>query len=122
MSKHECIKPTKVAIVGAGCVGSTAAYAMMLDGVVSEIALIDINKDKAEGEALDLQHGMQFSKSAKIVAGDSFELVQGANIVILTAGFSQKPGGETRLDLLSKNVEVFNEIVPKIVKHNKDCI
>jgi len=113
---------SKVAIVGAGWVGSTAAYAMMLDGVVSEIALIDINKDKAEGEALDLRHGMQFSKSTKIWAGDSFELVKDASVVVLTAGFAQKPGGETRIDLLSKNVEVFKDIIPKIVKYNKDCI
>ena len=112
----------KVAIVGAGCVGSTAAYTMMLDGVVSEIVLIDINKDKAEGEALDLRHGMQFAKSTKVWAGDSFELVKDAEIVVLTAGFAQKPGGETRLDLLEKNVEVFKEIIPKIVKYNKDCI
>lgn len=116
------VKPTKVAIVGTGCVGSTAAYAMMLDGVVSEIALIDIKKDKAEGEALDLRHGMQFTKSAKIWAGDSFELVKDANIVVLCAGVAQKPGGETRLDLLSTNVKIFKEIIPKIVAHNKDCI
>lgn len=112
----------KVAIVGAGNVGSTAAYSMMIDGVVSEIALIDINKDKAEGEALDLRHGMQFTRSTKIWSGDSFELVEGAEIVVLTAGFAQKPGGETRLDLLQKNVEVFKQIVPKIAQKNKDCI
>jgi len=81
---------TKVAIVGAGVVGSTAAYAMMLDGVVSEIALIDVNKEKAEGEALDLRHGMQFTKSTKIWSGDSFELVAGAQVVVITAGFAQK--------------------------------
>lgn len=111
----------KVAIVGTGCVGSTAAYAMMIDGVVSELALVDINKEKAEGEALDLQHGMQFTSSVKISAGDSYELVAGADIVVLAAGFAQKPG-EGRMDLLSKNVEVFKDIVPKIVAHNKDCI
>lgn len=122
MKTKECIEPAKVAIVGTGCVGSTAAYAMMLDGVVSDIALIDLNKEKAEGEALDLRHGMQFTKSAKIWAGDSYELLEGAKVVVLTAGFAQKPGGETRLDLLTKNVEVFKEIVPKIAEHNKECI
>jgi L-lactate dehydrogenase len=65
---------------------------------------------------------MQFTKSAKIWAGDSYELLEGAQIVVLTAGFAQKPGGETRLDLLSKNVEVFKQIIPKIVEHNKECI
>lgn len=112
----------KVAIVGMGRVGSTAAYTIMLDGLVSELALIDINKDRAEGEALDLRHGMQFTRSAKVTAGDSFRLVEGASIVIIAAGFAQKPGGETRLELLSKNVEVFKEIVPQIVKYNNDCI
>lgn len=113
---------SKVAVVGTGFVGSTAAYAMMLDGVVSEISLIDINKDKAEGEALDLQHGMQFSKSTRIWAGDSYELVKDAKIVVICAGFAQSSGGETRLDLLEKNVAVFKDIVPKITKYNKDCI
>jgi L-lactate dehydrogenase len=113
---------SKVAIVGAGNVGSTAAYAMMIDGVVSEIALIDIRKEKVEGEALDLRHGMQFTKSTKIWAGDSFDLVKDAQIVVLTCGVAQKPGGETRLDLLQTNVKVFEEVIPKIVKHNKDCI
>ncbi len=112
----------KVAIVGAGWVGSTAAYAMMLDGIVSEIALIDINKEKAEGEALDLRHGMQFTRSTKISFGDSYELVKDAKIVVICAGFAQKPGGETRLDLTQKNVEVFKDIIPKITKYNKDCI
>lgn len=121
MKQSTCIKPAKVAVVGAGFVGSTAAYAMMIDGVVSEISLIDANKEKAEGEALDLQHGMQFTKSTKIWAGDSYELVEGAQIVVLCAGLGQKTG-ESRTDLLKKNVAIFKDIVPKIVKHNKDCI
>jgi len=122
MKKSTCIIPAKVAIVGAGNVGSTAAYAMMLDGVVSDIALIDINKEKAEGEILDLQHGMQFTSSANLQAGDSYELVADAKIVVIAAGFAQKPGGETRLDLLTKNIEVFKQIIPNIVKQNKECI
>jgi len=112
----------KVAIIGAGHVGSTAAYSLMLDGIVSQISLIDINKEKAEGEALDLCHGMQFTKSAKITAGDSFELVKNAKIVVLCAGVAQKPGGQTRLDLLEKNTEIFKDMIPKIVQYNKDCI
>lgn len=121
MKCEPCTMPAKVAIVGAGFVGSTAAYALMLDGLVSEIALIDINKSKAEGEALDLRHGMQFTKSTKIWAGDSFELVQGAAIIVLCAGVNQKPG-ETRSDLLRKNVAIFKEIVPKIVAQNSNAI
>lgn len=115
----ECVP--KVAIIGAGFVGSTTAYAMMLEGVASEIVLIDKNRKKAEGEVLDLQHCMQYTRLTEIKAGDSFELVNGASIVVICAGFAQKPG-ETRTDLLRKNAEVFKEIVPKIVKYNKDCI
>ena len=122
MSNQENNNRFKVAVIGAGSVGSTAAYSMMIDGVVSAIALIDINKEKAEGEALDLCHGMQFTRSTAIYAGDSFELVADAKIIVLSAGFAQKPGGETRAGLLKKNVEVFKDIIPKIVQHNKDCI
>lgn len=112
---------SKVAIIGAGFVGSTSAYAMMLDGVVSEIALIDLNSEKATGEALDLKHCMQFTRLTEINAGNSFELVSCASIVVITAGFAQKPG-ESRTELLRRNAMVFKTIVPQIVKYNQDCI
>ncbi len=121
MECNNCVGSGNVAIIGTGFVGSTAAFAMMLDGVVNKISLIDIKKEKAEGEALDLCHGMQFTRSTKIVAGDSFELVADAEVIILCAGFAQKPG-ESRTDLLEKNVKIFKEIIPKIVKHNKEAI
>ena len=117
----KCIKPAKVAIVGVGNVGSTAAYALMMDGVVSELALVDCNKDKVMGEVLDLQHGMQFTKSTTIIGGDSFELVADAQIVVISAGVAQKPG-ESRTDLLEKNVAIYSQIIPKITQHNKHCI
>ncbi len=119
-SRKNC-KHFKVAIVGTGFVGSTAAYSLMLDGIVSELALIDKDAKTAQGHALDLEHGMQFTKSAKIVAGDSFELVAGAQIVVITAGAAQK-SGQTRAELLKTNVGIFKRIIPEIVKHNKDCI
>lgn len=119
MSQSACA--SKVAIIGAGFVGSTSAYAMMISGTASHIALIDLKKEKAEGEALDLLHCMQFTHSAEIVAGDSFELVQGAEVVVITAGLAQKPG-EARTDLLEKNVLIFKEIIPQIVRYNPDCI
>ncbi len=119
--QHSKCKPSKVAIVGTGFVGSTAAYSLMLDGIVSELALIDRNAKVAHGHALDLMHGMQFTKSTKVIAGDSFELVADAKIVVITAGVPQK-SGQTREDLLKTNVETFNNIIPQIVKHNKDCI
>lgn len=113
---------TKVAIVGAGFVGSTAAYAMMMHGVTSRLALIDVKKEKAQGEALDLLHGLQFTHSIDIISGDSFELVKDADVVVLTAGFAQQGHGQTREALLESNVAIFKEIVPEIVRHNKDCI
>jgi L-lactate dehydrogenase len=115
------VPPSKIAIVGAGCVGSTTAYALMLEGVVPEIVLIDVNKEKAIGEAFDLRHCMQFTQSISIEAGDSYELLEQASIVVICAGLPQKMG-ESRMDLLKKNAEIFKDIIPKITKHNQDCI
>ncbi|MBI2134468.1 L-lactate dehydrogenase [Candidatus Woesearchaeota archaeon] len=112
---------SKVAIVGAGFVGSTAAYSLLIDGAASEIALIDVNREKAEGEAMDLQHGLQFRQNVKIEFGSGYELCKNADIVIICAGAHQKPG-ETRIDLVKKNSVIFGEMIPKIVKHNKSCI
>jgi L-lactate dehydrogenase len=111
----------KVAIVGTGFVGSTIAYALMMGGSASEIALIDAKKDKADGEALDLMHCMQFTSSVHITSGDDFALVKDAAVVIITAGIAQK-AGQARTELLRTNIEVFKNIIPKIVTQNKDCI
>ena len=111
----------KVAIVGAGFVGSTAAYALMMGGTASEIALIDIKKEKAEGEALDLVHCMQFTTSVNITAGDDFALLKDAAVVVIAAGIAQKPG-QPRSDLLKTNINIFKQIVPQVVRYNKDCI
>ena len=120
-SKKRAEKSGKVAIIGAGYVGSTAAYALLMDGAASEIALIDVNREKAEGEAMDLSHGMQFKPDTKISFGSDYKLCKDAEIVVLCAGAHQKPG-ETRLDLVKKNSAILKEMVPKIVKNNKDCI
>lgn len=114
-------RTSKVAIIGAGFVGSTAAYALLIDGAASEIALIDVNKEKAEGEAMDLQHGLQFRPNVKISFGSSYRLCKDAEIVVLCAGAHQKPG-ETRLDLVRKNSAILKDIVKNVVKNNKDCI
>lgn len=114
-------KTSKVAIIGAGFVGSTAAYALLMDGAASEIALIDVNREKAEGEAMDLQHGLQFNPNAKISFGSDYILCKDAEIVVICAGAHQKPQ-ETRLDLVKKNSAIFKDMIPKITKHNKDCI
>jgi len=111
---------SKIAIVGAGFVGSTSAYALMMAGTASHIALIDLHKEKAEGEALDLLHCMQFTHAVEITAGDSFELVKDAEVVVITAGFGQTIG-ESRDSLLEKNVRIYQEIIPQIVRYNQDC-
>ncbi|HEX9061569.1 MAG TPA: L-lactate dehydrogenase [Clostridia bacterium] len=110
----------KVTIVGSGFVGSTTAYTLMLSGLISEIVLIDRTREKAEGEAMDLNHGMPFVRPVNIYSGD-YSDSKNSNIVIITAGASQKPG-ETRIDLVRKNTEVFKSIIGEIVKYNNDCI
>jgi L-lactate dehydrogenase len=113
-------QPTKVAIVGAGNVGATAAYALLLSGLAAEIVLIDANKKRAEGEAMDLAHAVPFSRPTKVWAGD-YEDCAGAVITILAAGTGQRPG-ETRLDLAKRNGAIFAEIVPKVAGANPDGI
>ena len=107
----------KVAVVGCGFVGSASAFALMESGLFSEMVLIDVNKEKAEGEALDISHGLPFAKPMQIYAGD-YQDAGDAAVVVVTAGAGQKPG-ETRLDLVKKNVGIFKSIIPEIAKYNK---
>lgn len=111
----------KVSIVGAGFVGSTAAYALLLQGVVSELSLIDINKEKAEGEILDLRQGLPFLKNTKLQFGSTYELCNDSDIVVICAGFAQKTG-ETRLQLVQRNSELFKIMIPQIVKYAPNSI
>ncbi len=113
-------KVPKVAVIGAGYVGSTFAYSLMTRGIVSEIVLIDVAKKRAEGEAMDLNHGLSFVRPTRIWAGD-YPDCEGADIVALTAGVAQRPG-ESRLNLVNRNVEVFRQIVSKVTKYNQKCI
>ncbi len=110
----------KVAVIGCGFVGSASAFALMQSGLFTEMVLIDANKTKAEGEALDISHGLPFAKPMKIWAG-GYDDVGDAGIIIVTAGAGQKPG-ETRLDLVKKNVAIFKSIIPEISKRNRDAI
>ncbi len=102
----------KAAIIGCGFVGSSAAFALMQKALFNEIVLIDYNKAKAEGEAMDISHGIAYSHPMDIHAGDYSELKDAA-IIIITAGAAQKPG-ETRLDLIHKNVAIMRSIVKEI--------
>lgn len=110
----------KVGVVGSGLVGSTAAYAMVLEGFGREIVLVDRNRTRAEAEANDILHAVPFAHPLRITAGDYADLA-GSHVVILTAGVSQKPG-ETRLELLSRNAAVFREIVPQALSHAPEAV
>jgi L-lactate dehydrogenase len=107
---------TRVAVIGAGNVGATFAYALLLSGFASEIVLVDRDEARAEGEAMDLAHAAPLTHPARVWAGGP-EDCAGAAVTVLTAGATQKPG-ETRLDLLERNAAVFDELVPAVVRHN----
>lgn len=111
----------KVTIVGCGNVGMSAAYAMLLRGLVNELCLIDINKARVTGEKLDLTHGMPFMGYATVEASDDYAIAAKSDIVVVTAGAAQKPG-ETRLDLAKKNRSIISSIIPKIVQHAPDAV
>ncbi len=119
--KKRCILNKKVAVIGAGFVGSTAAYAMQIQGTAREIAIIDVNKEKAKGEAMDLEQGMQFTPATTIKFGDDLSLCKGADVIVITAGVAQKPG-ETRLNLVKRNAAIFKELIPKLTAHNKEAV
>lgn len=108
----------KITVVGAGNVGSTIVYTMVLSGLVSEIVLIDINKDKAEGDAMDMNHGLCFVSPVKVVAGD-YSNIKGSDMVIITAGASQREG-EKRTDLLKRNTAIFKDIIDHVLKYCHD--
>lgn len=107
-------KSRKVVIVGAGQVGATFAFNLMISGIASDIILVDINKELAEGQVLDLNHGLSFVPPCSIHSGDLSEC-RNADIVVVTAGANQKPG-ETRIDLVKKNTDIFKSLIPDIVK------
>ena len=114
--KKKVINSKKAVMIGCGFVGSASVFALMQSGLFTEIVLIDADKNKAEGEAMDISHGIPFASPMKIYAGD-YDDVADAAIVVISAGAGQKPG-ETRLDLVNKNVSIFKSIIPEIAKRN----
>ncbi len=110
----------KVTIVGTGMVGMSYAYAMTIKGLVRELGLINRTAARAEGEAMDLSHGLPFVKPIDIRAG-GYEMCRDAQIVVISAGANQKEG-ETRLDLAKRNVKIIEDIVPQIMEHNPNPI
>ena len=113
-------KTTRVVIIGVGAVGSTTAYTLLLRERMDELVLIDANQAKAMGDALDMNHGLPFLGKAKVWAG-SYEDCADADIIIITAGAAQRPG-ESRVNLLKRNVAIFESITDEVLKYNSDGI
>ncbi len=110
----------KTGIVGSGFVGATAAYALVMRGVGRRVVLVDMNRARAEAEADDILHAVPFAHPLEVSAGDYADLA-GCRVVIVSAGVGQKPG-ETRLQLLERNAQVFKQVIPRILEHAPNAI
>ncbi|MBM7552282.1 L-lactate dehydrogenase [Thalassobacillus pellis] len=104
----------KVALIGTGFVGSSYAFALLNQGVADELVMIDLNKDKSEGDAMDLNHGLPFAPASKKIWFGNYRDCEDADLIVITAGANQKPG-ETRLDLVEKNSRIFKGIVDSVM-------
>lgn len=114
------VNSRKVAVIGCGFVGSSSAFALMQSGLFSEMVLIDADQMRAEGEAMDINHGVSFARPMKIYAGN-YDDISDAAIIVITAGANQKPD-ETRLDLIAKNARIMKSIVGEIKKRDFEGI
>jgi len=108
------LRPSKLAVVGAGAVGATLAYAALIRGAAREVALYDINKAKVEAEALDIGHGIQFMPMGSIVGSDDVNVCADADMIVITSGARQKPG-QSRLELAGATVNIMRSLVPQLV-------
>jgi L-lactate dehydrogenase len=111
---------TKIAVLGAGNVGATVAYTLAVDGMASEIALVDIRTDKAQGEALDIFQGTAFCPPTHIYSG-GYDMAKDADIVVVTVGMPRKPG-QSRIDLTQCNIDIIRAVIPEIVAQAPDAI
>jgi L-lactate dehydrogenase len=107
-------RTSKIAIIGAGSVGATIAYACMVRGVSTHIVLYDLNRAKVEAEVLDLNHGLQFTPMASIEGSDELEICREADVVVMTAGAKQKPG-QSRMELAAANADICRGLIPRLV-------
>ena len=110
----------KITIIGSGSVGSTVAYTLTVCGIASEIVIIDINNEKALGEALDIRQGVPFCNPCQVYAG-SYQDAAGSDIVIITSGLPRK-AGQTRLELAQTNIDVLKSITPEITRYAPDAV
>jgi len=115
------LRRNKVAIVGAGAVGATLAYAGLIRGMAHDVVLYDMNADKVEAEVLDLRHGLQFVPPAEVHGSDDVAVCEGADVIAITAGAKQKPG-QTRLELAGTNVGICRAIIPKLLDVAPDAV
>ncbi|MCL6422359.1 L-lactate dehydrogenase [Brachybacterium sp. JHP9] len=114
-------RSTKLAVIGAGAVGSSVAYAAMLRGSARTIALYDLKTDKVRAEVLDLAHGSPLASGTRIIGGDDISCVAGADVVVITAGAAQQPG-QTRLDLAGVNVGILRSLLPQLLEQAPDAV
>lgn len=110
----------KIGVVGTGFVGASSAYAMTLAGVGNDMVLVDVNAARSQAEAADIGHAASLTSGMRVVSGD-YAALKGAAVVVIAAGVNQKPG-ESRLDLLSRNVQIFRSIIPEIVRYAEDAV
>ncbi|XP_058599407.1 L-lactate dehydrogenase B chain isoform X2 [Neofelis nebulosa] len=122
VAKEEAAVPNnKITVVGVGQVGMACAISILGKSLADELALVDVLEDKLKGEMMDLQHGSLFLQTPKIVADKDYSVTANSKIVVVTAGVRQQEG-ESRLNLVQRNVNVFKFIIPQIVKYSPDCI
>lgn len=112
---------TKVSIIGAGAVGTSTAYALLIKKIAGEVALFDVNQAKVEAEVLDLAHGSQFTNPSRIYGGNDIEVVRNSDVIVITAGAKQEPG-QTRLGLAATNIKILNGLMPNLVRLAPEAI
>lgn len=108
-------RPAKIAVIGAGAVGSTLAYALLMRGAAKEIALYDINEDKVSAEALDIAQGQQFAHASRVVGSSDISVCANADLIAITAGAKQKPG-QSRLELAGATIKIMESLLPQLVE------
>ena len=111
----------KISIIGAGFVGSAIAYTLMANGTASEIVLVDRDRERAEGEAMDIGHGATLAKSVSVVRAGDYPDTANSDLVMITAGTNQKPG-ETRMDLIKRNASIMRDIAKKVAEYSPNTI
>ncbi|KAH0517247.1 L-lactate dehydrogenase A chain [Microtus ochrogaster] len=118
--KEEQAPQNKITVVGVGAVGMACAISILMKDLADELALVDVMEDKLKGEMMDLQHGSLFLRTPKIVSGKDYSVTANSKLVIITAGARQQEG-ESRLNLVQRNVNIFKFIIPNVVKYSPNC-